>query len=290
MKLRALVLIISLFFMWQSARAQDAPMQLSWTVGPSEVKLSDQATLRLPEGYRFLGSQDTQNVLKRMGNFPSGSELGLISSTHTDEKWFVVVQHIDAGYVKDDDAANWNPDELFASIKEGTESDNKHREAQGFPPLILIGWEEKPHYDAQSHKVVWAISSKEKDSKGVNYNTLTLGRFGYMSMNMVGKLLDLPQLKPHVQTLLANLNFVEGKRYADFNSATDKVAAVGLTALIAGAAFKTGLLAKLWAFLVPLIIAGKKLIIFLVIAIGALLRKWFKKRPLAAPTPAPPAS
>jgi uncharacterized membrane-anchored protein len=254
------------------------------------VKLSDQATLRLPEGYRFLGSQDTQNVLKRMGNFPSGSELGLITSTNTDEKWFVVVQHIDAGYVKDDDAANWNPDELFASIKEGTESDNKHREAQGFPPLILIGWEEKPHYDTQSHKVIWAISSKGKDGSGVNYNTLVLGRFGYMSMNMVGKLHDLPQLKPHVQTLLANLNFVEGKRYTDFNGATDKVAAVGLTALVAGAAFKTGLLAKLWAFLVPLIIAGKKLIIFLVIAIGALLRKWFKKRPLAAPTPAPPAS
>jgi uncharacterized membrane-anchored protein len=290
MKLRALALIISLFFMWQSASAEDAPMQLSWTVGPSEVKLSDQATLRLPEGYRFLGSQDTQNVLKRMGNFPSGSELGLITSTNTDEKWFVVVQHIDAGYVKDDDAANWNPDELFASIKEGTESDNKQREAQGIPPLILIGWEEKPHYDAQSHKVVWAISSKEKDSKGVNYNTLVLGRYGYMSMNMIGNLHDLPQLKPHVQTLLANLNFVDGKRYTDFNSATDKVAAVGLTALIAGAAFKTGLLAKLWAFLVPLIIAGKKLIIFLVIAIGALLRKWFKKRPLAAPTPAPPPS
>ena len=290
MKLRALALIISLFFMWQSASAEDAPMQLSWTVGPSEVKLSDQATLRLPEGYRFLGSQDTQNVLKRMGNFPSGSELGLITSTNTVEKWFVVVQHIDAGYVKDDDAANWNPDELFASIKEGTESDNKQREAQGIPPLILIGWEEKPHYDAQSHKVVWAISSKEKDSKGVNYNTLVLGRYGYMSMNMIGNLHDLPQLKPHVQTLLANLNFVDGKRYTDFNSATDKVAAVGLTALIAGAAFKTGLLAKLWAFLVPLIIAGKKLIIFLVIAIGALLRKWFKKRPLAAPTPAPPPS
>jgi uncharacterized membrane-anchored protein len=290
MKLRALVLLISLFFMWQSARAEDAPMQLSWTVGPSEVKLSDQATLRLPEGYRFLGSQDTQNVLKRMGNFPSGSELGLITSTNIDEKWFVVVQHIDAGYVKDDDAANWNPDELFASIKEGTESDNKQREAQGFPPLILIGWEEKPHYDTQSHKVIWAISSKGKDSSGVNYNTLVLGRFGYMSMNMVGKLHDLPQLKPHVQTLLANLNFVEGKRYTDFNGATDKVAAVGLTALIAGAAFKTGLLAKLWAFLVPLIIAGKKLIIFLVIAVVALLRKWFKKKPVAAPIPAPPSS
>ncbi len=290
MKQPALMLLVTLVLFWSSAHAEGPVRQLSWQVGPSDVKLSDQATLRIPEGYRFLGSQDTQNVLKRMGNFPSGSELGLITSTNTDEKWFVVVQHIDAGYVKDDDAANWNPDEIFASIKEGTESDNKQREAQGFPPLLLIGWEEKPHYDAQSHKVIWAISNKGKDGSGVNYNTLVLGRFGYMSMNMVGKLHDLPQLKPHVQALLTNLNFVEGKRYTDFNSTTDKVAAVGLTALIAGAAFKTGLLAKLWAFLVPLVIGGKKLVIFLVIAIGAFLRKWFKKKPLAVPTPTPPAS
>lgn len=289
MKLRALVLIISIFFMWQSARAEDAPMQLSWTVGPSEVKLSEQATLRLPEGYRFLGPQDTQSVLKRMGNFPSGSELGLIAST-SKETWFVVVRYVDAGYVKDDDAANWNADELFASIKEGTENDNKQREAQGIPPLILMGWEEKPHYDAQAHKVVWAISNQNNQSTGVNYNTLALGRYGYMSMNMVGELRDLSQLKPHVQTLLTNLNFAEGKRYADFNSATDKVAAVGLGALIAGAAFKSGILAKLWAFLIPLIVAGKKLIIFLIIGIAALLRKWLKRKPATAPTPTPLSS
>ena len=289
MKLRALALIISIFFLWQSARAEDAALQLSWTVGPSEVKLSEQATLRLPEGYRFLGPQDTQHVLKRMGNFPSGSELGLIAST-SKETWFVVVRYADAGYVKDDDAANWNADELFASIKEGTENDNKQREAQGIPPLILMGWEEKPHYDAQAHKVVWAISHKTTQSTGVNYNTLALGRYGYMSMNMVGELRDLSQLKPHVQTLLTNLNFAEGKRYADFDSATDKVAAVGLGALIAGAAFKSGILAKLWAFVIPLIVAGKKLIIFLIIGIAALLRKWLKRKPETAPTPTPLSS
>ena len=288
MKPHLLSLLAIFILSLSSARAEETPVPLSWQAGPTEVTLSDQATLRLPEGYRFLGPQDTQNVLKQMGNIPSGSELGLIASAH-DETWFVVVRYIDAGYVKDDDAANWNADELFTSIKEGTESDNKQREAQGFPPLILIGWEEKPHYDVQAHKVVWAISSKGNEGDGVNYNTLGLGRYGYMSMNMVGDLRDLPQLKPHAQTLLNNLNFVEGKRYADFDSATDKVAAVGLAALIAGAAFKSGILAKLWAFIIPLILAGKKLLIFIVIGIGAFLR-WLKKKPAEAPAVTPPAS
>jgi len=287
MKPRTTLLLVALMCSLSAAQADEGTIQLAWQAGPTEVTLSDQATLRLPEGYRFLGREQTQIMLKEMGNFPSGSELGLITSAGK-EDWFVVVRYSDAGYVKDDDAANWNADELFASIKEGTLNDNVRREAQGFPPLILVGWEEKPHYDWQAHKVVWAISNRDNHNTGVNYNTLALGRYGYMSLSMVGNLSDLPQLKPHTQTLLANLNFIDGKRYADFDSATDNVAAVGLAALIAGAAFKSGILAKLWAFIIPLIIVGKKTIILLIIGTAALLTRWFKKKPMAAPEPTPP--
>ena len=258
---------------------EPSPQALSWQVGPGEAKLGDQALLKLPKGYRFLGAQDTQRLLKQMGNFPSGSELGLITPTDEGEPWFMVVRYIDAGYVKDDEAANWDADALMASIKEGTDEDNKTRQAQGFPPLIIRGWEEKPHYDKAANKVVWAISAQERESVGVNYNTLALGRQGYLSMNMVGSLEELPTLKPHVSLLLSNVEFIEGKRYADFDSTTDKVAAVGLSALIAGAAIKSGLFAKLWGFIIPLVIAGKKLLMLLVIALGGLAAKYLKKKP-----------
>lgn len=263
-------------------QSQPKPPALPWIMGPSEAKLGDQALLKLPKGYQFLGAQETQALLKRMGNFPSGSELGLITATGEGEQWFMVVRYIDAGYVKDDEAANWDADALMTSIKEGTEENNKQRQSQGFPPLIIRGWEEKPHYDQAANKVVWAISAQERDSPmGVNYNTLALGRQGYLSMNMVGSLEQLPMLKPHVSQLLANVEFVEGKRYTDFNSTTDKVAAVGLTALIAGAAVKSGLLAKLWAFIIPLVLAGKKLLMLLVIVLGGLAAKYLKKKPQA---------
>lgn len=267
-----------------AAAQQQAQAPLPWQVGPTDAKLGDQASLKLPEGYRFLGPEDTQRVLREMGNFPSGSELGLVAPTANDEDWFVVIRYVDSGYVKDDDAANWDADAMMASIKEGTEEANKKRQERGFPPLIIKGWEEKPHYDKAANKVVWAISAQEQKDIGVNYNTLALGRHGYMSMNMVGSLQELPKLKPHAQTLLTNLNFVQGKRYADFNSASDKVAAVGLSALIAGAALKSGLLAKLWAFLIPILVAAKKLIVVIVIAVGALLAKFLRKK-----TPAPQA-
>ncbi len=255
------------------------PAALPWVMGPTDAKLGDQALLNVPKGYQFLGAQETQQLLKQMGNFPSGSELGLITATGEGEEWFMVVRYIDAGYVKDDEAANWDADALMAAIKEGTDEDNRRRQAQGFPPLVIRGWEEKPHYDKAANRVVWAISAQERESVGVNYNTLALGRQGYLSMNMVGSLEQLAVLKPHVGLLLANVEFVEGKRYTDFNSTTDKVAAVGLSALIAGAAVKSGLLAKLWAFIIPLVMAGKKLLMLAVIALGGLAAKYFKKKP-----------
>ena len=60
----------------------------------------------------------------------------------------------------------------------------------------------------------------------------------------------MPKDKTAVLTLLDNLKYVEGKRYADFNSSTDKVAEYGLAALVAGvAAKKLGLFAVIAAFL-----------------------------------------
>jgi uncharacterized membrane-anchored protein len=253
----------------------------AWQKGPFKATLGDQANLTVPEGYVFLGPQDTQRLLKDMGNFPSGSELGLVAGGSGDQNWFVVIRFVDAGFVPDDDAANWDAEEMLASIKEGTEEANAKRRELGMGPLTVRGWEEKPHYDKANNKVVWAISAESQNGASVNYNTLALGRHGYMSMNLVAGLDQLQGLKPHAHTLLANLNFIEGKQYADFDSTTDKVAAVGLAALIAGAAFKSGLFAKL----LVLIIAFKKVILIVVLTIGA----WFLKMLKGRPTPTPPA-
>lgn len=273
----SIIWLIVLFQPLSLFAAENIGLSLSWQTGPIIVNLGDQGTLRLPKGYRFLYSADTQRLLKEMGNFPSGEELGLVAPDKGDEHWFVVIKYMDEGYIRDDDAQNWDPDAMLTAIREKTVEDNKKRGKLGMPQLEIIGWEEKPHYDKANNKVVWAISAKEADGVGVNYNTLALGRYGFMGMNMVGPLVNLPQLRLHTQTLLTNLNFIEGKRYADFNVSTDKVAAVGLSALIAGAAAKTGLLAKLGALILPVILAGKKFIIVIIAGIGVLLIKLWKR-------------
>ena len=156
-----------------SAPAQEQPKQESkyaWQAGPLEAKLGEQATLKLSEDYMFLGPQETQRILKDMGNFPSGQELGLVASSKRGSNWFVIIRFEDAGFVRDDDAANWDADEMLASIKEGTEASNEKRREMGFEPLTVRGWEEKPHYDKANNKVVWAISAD--DSQGTSVTTI----------------------------------------------------------------------------------------------------------------------
>ena len=281
--LTCMIVLIGILWLTGFVNAQQqatSEPKYAWQPGPLEAKLGDQATLKLSEEYLFLSPQETQRILKDMGNFPSGQELGLVAASKRDSHWFVIIGFEEAGFVPDDDAANWDADEMLASIKQGTEAANTKRREMGFAPLTVRGWEEKPHYDKANNKVVWAISADDPDGTSVNYNTLALGRHGYISMNLVADLNELPALKPHTAALLSNLNFVTGKRYADFNSATDKVAAVGLAALVAGAAFKSGLLAKL----LVLIVAFKKVILIAAAGGAAWAWKFMKGRSSPAPT------
>jgi uncharacterized membrane-anchored protein len=78
--------------------------------------------------------------------------------------------------------------------------------------------------------------------------------------------------------------FRQGSRYADFIS-SDKVATYGLTALIAGGAgavaVKTGLFMKMWKFILAIVLALKKVIIIVITALAAAIKKlwtWFRAR------------
>ena len=87
------------------------------------------------------------------------------------------------------------------------------------------------------------MAAKHKDDGAqsdptVNYNTYALGREGYITLDLITQQSQVPKDKGAVLALLNNIDYVEGKRYADFNSSTDKVAEYGLAALVAGVAAK----------------------------------------------------
>jgi uncharacterized membrane-anchored protein len=226
----------------------------SQVAGPSEVKLKDEAVLKLPAGYIYVPQPAAGQLLESMGNRSGPTLVGAVFPAG-DEPWFAVIRHIQEGHIKDDDAKDWNADDLLQSLKDGTEAANEERTRRGIPAMEVVGWSEKPKYDAATHRLVWSASTRDKgstrtDGLGVNYNTYALGREGYMSLNLVTDLDRLPRHKQDALDLLSALQFNDGRRYADFNSSTDKVAAYGLAALVAGAAAKKlGFFAIALAFL-----------------------------------------
>ncbi|MGH8679938.1 MAG: DUF2167 domain-containing protein [Burkholderiales bacterium] len=220
--------------------------------GPSDVKLTDQATLKLPEGFVYVPPAEGKRIMTAMGNRVGAGLLGLVFPADDPEaNWFVVMSYVDSGYIRDDDAKDWNADELLANLKAGTDEANRDRQARGIPEMEVLGWVEAPRYDAATHRLVWSAATKDKSEagaspRGVNYNTYALGRQGYISLNLVTDYASIAKEKPIAQRLLGALEFNTGRRYADFDSSTDRVAEYGLAALVGGfAAKKLGLFATL---------------------------------------------
>jgi len=187
-----------------------------------------------------------------------GSELGAILKSGDDSSWFVVFSFKNIGYVKDDEKDKLDADAILASIREGTQASNEERQKRGWSTLEVTGWQKPPFYDNSTNNLTWATKARSAGDEGVNYSVRLLGRHGVMNADLVVSPAELPDAVPAFNNLLENFSFRAGNRYAEFRSG-DKVAAYGLTALIAGgvgaAAVKSGLLSKLWKFLVLGVIA-----------------------------------
>lgn len=249
------------------------------------------AHFKLDSAFRYLDKADARRVLEELwGNPPDDTVLGLVVPTAqplaSDDSWAVVVTYSDDGYVSDEDAAKTDYDELLKDMKAGTEEENAERKKAGYETVDLVGWAEPPRYDSANKKLIWAkeLNFAGSEQHTLNYDIRVLGRRGYLSLNAVGGMSQLPMVQAGMQQLLPMTEFDQGARYADYDSSTDKVAAYGVAALIGGGlAAKTGLLAKIGVLLLGL----KKLLIPLVLVVLAFGKKilgFFTRDKSAGPT------
>ncbi len=240
------------------------------------------ATLNLSPDFRFLDAHDAQRVLEQLwGNPPDSDVLGMLVPTSKSladkESWAVVITYVADGYVSDADAAKADYAKILKDMQEASHDENAERTKRGYPAVEIVGWATPPHYDSATNKIYWA---KELDFTGshghtLNYDIRVLGRSGYLSLNAVAGMNQLETVQAQMPNVLAMTEFDQGQRYTDFNASTDKVAAYGIGALVAGAiAAKAGLFAKLLA----LLIAAKKLVFVGIAAIGAGIAKFFKRK------------
>jgi uncharacterized membrane-anchored protein len=289
MRLAALALALSAGLTSQ-ALAQEAPApKVNWKAGPATVDVGDQlAELRLPEGFSFVGADDTRAILERMGNRTDGSELALVVPDADDEDWFLVFEWRGIGYVKDDEKDEIDADALLASIREATEDGNAWRKEHNVPALHVKRWAEPPHYDPATNHMVWAVvAADEGGGESVNYNVRVLGRDGVMSVTLVDSPEQLAASKPNVEKLLAAFSYKQGKRYAEWVPG-DKVAAYGLTGLVAAGAGAAAVKLGLFAWLGKLLAKLWKLVAVVAVGAVALVSKiWNAARGRMDATPRP---
>src|SRR5574341_1446906 len=78
--------------------------------GPADIKLIDQALLNLAGGLTYVPAAEAARLLAAMGNRVGDGLLGIVLSPTSESGWFVVLRFNKSGYIKDDDAREWNVD------------------------------------------------------------------------------------------------------------------------------------------------------------------------------------
>ena len=274
----------------QNPEAPDKPVSklhklaegLHYKQGEITLK-SGLAKMNVPAEFRYLDDADTETVLTKMwGNPPTGERtLGMLVPANIGpdqaECLGIIITYEEEGYVKDDDAAKINYDDLLKQMKESVAEGSKEREKQGYPSIALIGWAAPPRYDSVEKKMYWAKELQFGDSpeRTLNYNIRILGRRGYLVLNAVGTMDQLSAVEKLAPSVLASVNFQDGHRYADFSPKTDKIATYGLAGLVAGGVLaKAGFFKLLWVG----ILAFKKLIIVGFAALAGGIKKMFGRK------------
>lgn len=237
------------------------------------------ASLNVPDNFYYLNPKDTATVLTDFwGNPPSEPMLGMLFRTGSkpfdSDSWGVTIEYSEEGYVSDEDAGDVDYSDLLTSMQEETEQDSLQRIEAGYEGIELIGWAAEPFYESATHKLHWAkeIRFGEQEINTLNYNIRVLGRKGVLVLNFIAGMDQLDIINSELSSVLAMADFNDGSTYGDFDPDMDTVAAYGLGALVAGKVIaKSG-------FLVALLLILKKFGVFILIGIGVLFSKFFKKK------------
>jgi len=264
----------------QSPDVQRIEKTLRWRQG--EITIGQNlAKLNIPPTFRFLGPDDANAVLADMwGNPPEqGDVLGMIFPMATDpgdrSSWGVAISYEADGYVKDNEAALIDYNDLLKQLQKSIEDQNIQRTEAGYPNIHLIGWAAPPHYNRDTHQLFWAkeLSFDNLSAKTLNYNIRVLGRRGVLVVNVVAPMERYPDIERQMPQLIAMVDFTPGNRYTDFAQSNDTIAAYGLIALVAGSAAAAGGFFKGLLASIP---ARKKLAMVGIATLWACLVRFFR--------------
>ncbi|MBR6981773.1 MAG: DUF2167 domain-containing protein [Prevotella sp.] len=238
------------------------------------------AHVTVPQGFVFMDIEQTKKLLvDYWGNPEDRMEdvIGSLVPASCEAFYQIAVAYIisyeNCGYIKDDDASSIDYDELMKQIQKASAEANESLPVE--QRLTIKGWAVTPQYLKSSHTLIWAKTVGSVDGESVNYDMRILGKDGLVSLNAVADPTALDEIVSTGSMMMNSVTFDNGYAYSDFDPKRDRISDWTIGGLIAGGVLaKTGFFAKLGVLLVKF----WKLIAVAVIAIGASIKKIFKKR------------
>ncbi len=211
--------------------------------GPTTVKLADQGELALKYGQAFVPPEILAEYLRIANRGPWNGVLGMtIPGLPGDavpaEDWGAIfLMFKEDGFIKNDEARAWQSRPLFDKMKKGFEARNEEKRKKGQAEAELLRWAEEPEYDTSTHRLQFAVVIKTKgnpDTESTIYANFSLGRQGFLTYAYSPPVKNPGQFSHIPKQIHSQISFVPGKRYEDFVPGEDKVAQIGLTALVTG--------------------------------------------------------
>ena len=266
---------------------------IEWVDGPATGRLGDIANAAVPTSCRFTEANGAKSFMEFTENPTSGDELGvLLCETLTpgnpaeSKRWFVIFEFDKSGYVKDDEKSSLDAAKILATLQAGQKEGNKERRRRGWDELTLDGWARAPYYDDETHNLTWAVSVSSREDTTINHSVRLLGRGGVLKVDLVSDPGTFEGALSAFDSIIGGTSFVAGQRYAEWRQG-DKVAAYGLTALVAGgagaAAVKLGLFGKLWKPIAAFFAAAWKLIAVAAAGVATRFKSLFRRKSAETP-------
>lgn len=246
---------------------------LQWIHGPQHVELYGKSGLDVPSGYMFLNPAETAKLQTLTHNLGGAEQYFLAPE---DLSWEAFFSYREDGYVKDEEKID--ADAILSSIQSATKAGNEERRSRGWDEMEVTGWQTPPHYDTATRQLEWAIEGRDvkNNEKVVNFNTRILGRGGVTSVVLLTSPQQLDAVIPPFKQTLSGFAYIPGQRYAEYKPG-DKIAKYGLAALITGGAAAIAVKTGFWKVIVGALAAGWKFILAGFVALGSVIRKFFRR-------------
>ena len=240
-------------------------INLPWEYELKEYEFEkSNSTFQLTEGFALLRGKAARRFDFLTQGMEDPATEALIYNPDTEVQ--LIFNFYPSGYVSLEDWEELSAEELMKEVSENTEKNNRQRNQQGFNGLNIGGWLQKPRLDPETNTVSWVFDVIDGEERYVNAISIKLGRKGYEKITWVSTYDNYLKSMQLMASLVNRQKFNPGNRYSDYNLG-DKMAAFGIASLVA---ITAGGNKKTKAGLAAFLANGKKLLVPLLVALGAL--------------------